>query len=74
VWNVPQALLCGTIIAVLMIDPAFARGFLSIMERAGRHHSLFMEGNMNDFDSSNPFFQVDLLTGCSSLVSFFEVP
>jgi len=25
---------------------------------------------MNDFDSSNPFFQVDLLTGCSNLVSF----
>ena len=29
---------------------------------------------MNDFDSSNPFSQVDLLTGCSNLVSFFEVP
>jgi diguanylate cyclase (GGDEF)-like protein len=25
---------------------------------------------MNDFDSPNPFFQVDLLTGCSNLVSF----
>jgi len=25
---------------------------------------------MNDFDSSNPFFRVDLLTGCSNLVSF----
>lgn len=25
---------------------------------------------MNDFDSLNPFFQVDLLTGCSNLVSF----
>jgi GGDEF domain-containing protein len=29
-----------------------------------------MEGNMNDFDSPNPFFHVDLLTGCSNLVSF----
>jgi diguanylate cyclase (GGDEF)-like protein len=25
---------------------------------------------MNDFDSLNPFFHVDLLTGCSNLVSF----
>lgn len=25
---------------------------------------------MNDFDSPNPFFHVDLLTGCSNLVSF----
>lgn len=25
---------------------------------------------MNDFDSPNPFFEVDLLTGCSNLVSF----
>ena len=25
---------------------------------------------MNDFDSPNPFFQVDLLTGCNNLVSF----
>jgi len=25
---------------------------------------------MNDFDGSNPFFRVDLLTGCNNLVSF----
>src|SRR5512138_3847749 len=25
---------------------------------------------MNDFDGTNPFFRVDLLTGCNNLVSF----
>lgn len=29
-----------------------------------------MGGAMNDFDSPNPFFRVDLLTGCNNLVSF----
>jgi len=31
---------------------------------------LFLEGIMKNFESSNPFFRVDLLTGCNNLVSF----
>src|SRR5574342_715029 len=49
-------------------DPAAWRGFS--FYNGGEAYFRSQDGYMTDFDTPNPFFRVDLLTGCSNLVSF----